>query len=121
MCGPIRTNRSLVALMTRYRGLRRLAAGVTVVPEDPEILSYFDRVIARDGTDDAHFDLALADPWRRLPHEDPTRPVLRLRRAIVAASGTSRQGIVRSMQWPSVSSNPSRSGSRVEASCASTR
>jgi hypothetical protein len=74
VCGPIRTNRSLVALMTRYRGLRRLAAGVMVVPEDPEILSYFDRVIARDGTDDAHFDLALADPWRTIAPRRPDAP-----------------------------------------------
>jgi hypothetical protein len=65
VCGPIRTNRRLIAMLERYRGLKRIAAAVTVVPEDPDILGYFDEVIARDGTDDAMFDLALADPWRQ--------------------------------------------------------
>ena len=56
-------------------------------PKDPEILSYFDRVIARDGTDDALFDLALADPWRRAFAQASADP-----RTFIATCYRGRQG-----------------------------
>ncbi|MFE9696268.1 polysaccharide pyruvyl transferase family protein [Streptomyces sp. NPDC006270] len=65
VCGPVH-GRQVAALHQRYASCRRVAVGVSVVDPDSPAVRGFDRVLARDGPDDATLpDLAADAPVSR--------------------------------------------------------
>lgn len=59
VCGPLTNDPELVDLLAVQGNARKVAVGVSVLAEQPDIAARFDRVIARDGTAGATFDLAI--------------------------------------------------------------
>ena len=60
VCGPLLPHPLLDSLLDTHRTARKFAVGVSVVSNEMEIARKFDRILARDGTADATFDLAPA-------------------------------------------------------------
>ena len=61
VCGPIVYNRELVDFLSVHRRAKKLAVGVSVIARQHAMTELFDFIIARDGTHEQHFDIAVVD------------------------------------------------------------
>lgn len=70
VCGPLVHNRELVDFLSIHRKSKKIAVGVSVVSHQRRMSELFDAVIARDGTEDPFFDIAVTEfKPPRLPEE----------------------------------------------------
>ncbi|WP_421760756.1 polysaccharide pyruvyl transferase family protein [Devosia sp.] len=69
VCGPLLDRSPLRDFLYVHRRARKLALGVSILPNNESITSRFDVIVARDGISDSTFDFAASeivppDPWR---------------------------------------------------------
>jgi len=67
VCGPLLDDPQFRALLKDHTSAGKVAAGVSILPSSRSIASEFDTIIARDGTDDSHFDLAISEIVAPMP------------------------------------------------------
>jgi hypothetical protein len=69
VCGPLLDRSPLRDFLYVHRRARKLALGVSILPNNEAITSRFDAIVARDGISDSTFDFAAAEivppaPWQ---------------------------------------------------------
>ncbi|GAA2825362.1 polysaccharide pyruvyl transferase [Aminobacter aminovorans] len=61
VCGPITDSRDLSDLLSIHRHAGKIAAGVSILPNQAKMNRRFDQIVGRDGIDPSYFDLAVSE------------------------------------------------------------
>jgi hypothetical protein len=96
VCGPLLDRSQLRDFLYIHRRARKLALGVSIMPNNPAMTSRFDVIVARDGTADSTFDFAASEI---LP-PDPARFAAGFRSAGLSLRGMQKEyGPARLGHW----------------------
>ena len=74
VCGPLVDSPELSYCLARHKSARKIAVGVSILPNHLHMAGRFDAILPRDGAPGAIFDLALATRGFELPAELQQHP-----------------------------------------------